>query len=426
MRGGANLDAQQKEQLKRLNEELSLLQVQFGENVLKETNRYELVVDDAADLAGLPEGVIEAAAEAAAQRGHEGKWVFTLHKPSFIPFLQYAENRDLREQIFLAYAGMGDHGDELDNKAILVRIADLRAKRAQLLGFPTHAAYVLDDNMAKTPEAVYALLDQLWTPAVARAEEEVAEMQAMIDAEGGGFQLEPWDWWYYAEKVKKARYDLDEEMLRPYFELRAACAAASSPWPAGSSGCSSPHGTDIPVYHEDVKVFEVQDADGATIGLLMTDYFPRASKRGGAWMNAFRSSSATRTASGVRAGDLQRGQLLQAHRRHARRCSAWTRWAPCSTSSATPCTACSRDCRYAQPVGHQRGPRLRGAALPDHGELGLRARGAGRCTPRHYKTGEPIPDELIDKIAASQPVQPGLRHHRVPGGLATWTWTGTP
>ncbi len=285
VRGGANLDAPKKEQLKALNEELSLLTVQFGENVLKETNRFELVIDDAADLAGLPAGVVAAAAEAAAQRGHEGKWVVTLHKPSFIPFLQYAEKRALREKVFKAYAGMGDNGDELDNNAILVQIADVRARRAKILGFTTHAHYVLDDNMAGTPEAVYELLQQIWTPAVARAKVEAADMQAIIDADGGDFALEAWDWSFYAEKVKKARYDLDGEMLRPYFEMdrvrTGVFAVAGKLW-----GLEFVPRSDIPVWHEDVEAFEVRDADGTVLALLMTDYFPRASKRGGAWMNA--------------------------------------------------------------------------------------------------------------------------------------------
>lgn len=285
VRGGANLDPAAKDRLRALNEELSLLQVQFGENVLKETNRFALVIEDPADLAGLPAGAVAAAAEAAAQRGHEGKWVITLHKPSFIPFLQYARNRALREEVFQAYAGTAAHGDELDNKAVLVRIADLRARRAQVLGFPTHAHYVLDDNMARTPEAVYDLLRKVWEPAVVRAEAEVAEMQALIDAEGGGFALEPWDWWYYAEKVKKARYDLDEQMLRPYFEMgkvrEGVFAVAGRLW-----GLSFTPRTDIPVWHEDVEAFEVRERDGTTLALLLTDYYPRESKRGGAWMNA--------------------------------------------------------------------------------------------------------------------------------------------
>ncbi len=285
VRGGANLDAEAKEKLRAINEELSLLQLQFGENVLKETNRFELLITDRADLAGLPQGVIEAAAEDAATRGHEGAWVITLHKPSFIPFLQYAENRDLRRQVFQAYAAIGANGDELDNREILVKIADLRARRARLLGFATHAHYVLDDNMAGTPEAVYGLLDKVWQPAVARAADEVAEMQAIIDAEGGGFQLEAWDWWYYAEKVKKARYDLDEDMLRPYFEMgkvrEGVFAVAQRLW-----GLTFTPRDDIPTWHPEVEAFEVKDADGATVALLMTDYYPRASKRGGAWMNS--------------------------------------------------------------------------------------------------------------------------------------------
>ncbi|MBE0566874.1 MAG: M3 family metallopeptidase [Krumholzibacteria bacterium] len=285
VRGGANLDAAAKDRLRALNEELSLLQVQFGENVLKETNRFALVIEDPADLAGLPAGAVAAAAEAATQRGHEGKWVITLHKPSFIPFLQYARNRALREEVFQAYAGTAAHGDELDNQDVLVRIADLRARRAQVLGFPTHAHYVLDDNMARTPEAVYDLLRKVWEPAVARAGAEVAEMQALIDAEGGGFQLEPWDWWYYAEKVKKARYDLDEQMLRPYFEMgkvrEGVFAVAGRLW-----GLSFTPRTDIPVWHEDVEAFEVRDRDGTIVALLLTDYYPRESKRGGAWMSA--------------------------------------------------------------------------------------------------------------------------------------------
>ena len=284
VRGGANLPADKKETLKALNEEMALLTVSFGENVLKETNRFELVIEDEADLAGLPRGVVAAASEAAAQRDKAGKWVITLHKPSFIPFLQSAENRALRQQVFEAYAGMGNHGDQLDNKVALVRIAEIRARRAALLGFATHAHFVLDDNMAGTPEAVYELLRKVWDPAVARATEEVAEMQAIIDAEGGGFQLEPWDWWYYAAKVKQAKYDLDEATLRPYFEMsrvrQGVFAVAGRLW-----GLKFTPRDDIPVWHEEVEAFEVSDADGKVLALLMTDYFPRSTKRGGAWMS---------------------------------------------------------------------------------------------------------------------------------------------
>jgi peptidyl-dipeptidase Dcp len=290
VRGGAKLAAADKDQLKKLNEELSVLSLQFGENVLKETNRFEMVIEDRADLEGLPPVVVEAAAEAATQRGHEGKWVFTLHKPSLIPFLQYSPRRELRKKMFTGYISVGDHGDELDNNAILTRMASLRAQRAKLLGYRSHAAYVLDDNMAKTPENVYDLLNQLWPPALARAKDEAAAFQKMIDEEipkAERFELAAWDWWYYAEKVKKAKYALDEEMIRPYFELenvRAGLFATVNKL----FGLTFVERTDIPVYHEDVKVYEVTEADGTTVAIWYSDYFPRESKRGGAWMSSFR------------------------------------------------------------------------------------------------------------------------------------------
>jgi peptidyl-dipeptidase Dcp len=290
VRGGALLSKDKKERFSEINERLSVLSLQFGENVLKENNRFEMVIDDEADLAGLPDNAIDAAAEAGVERGHEGKWVFTLHKPSMIPFLQYSDKRGLREKIYLAYINRGNHDDELDTKKILAEMAALRAERAMLLGYETHAHYVLDDNMAKKPENVYKLLNELWTPALERARVEVAEMQAIIDAEGGGFKLQSWDWWYYAEKLKKQKYDLDEEMLRPYFKMEnvraGAFDTASRLW-----GLKFEIRTDLPKYHEDVEVFEVKDADGSHLAILYVDYFPRASKRGGAWMSEFRQQS---------------------------------------------------------------------------------------------------------------------------------------
>lgn len=287
VRGGALLDEEKKARLREINKELSILSLEFGENVLKEDNRFELVIEKEEDLAGLPPSVITAAAEAAKERGHDGKWVFTLHKPSMIPFLQYSEKRELREKIFKAYINRGNNNDELDNKAILSRIAALRVEKANLLGYKTHAHFVLEQNMAKTPEGVYELLDKLWKPALEMAKEEAKELQKMIDKESKDFKLQPWDWWYYAEKVKKAKYDLDEEMLRPYFKLEnvinGAFYVATKLY-----GIQFVERDDIPKYQEDVKVFEVQEADNSHIGILYTDYFPRASKRSGAWMNNFR------------------------------------------------------------------------------------------------------------------------------------------
>ena len=290
VRGGAKLPPDKKDRLKELNAELSVLSLKFGENVLKENNRFELVIEDKADLAGLPTSVIAAAAETATERGHEGKWVFTLHKPSMIPFLQYSERRGLREKIYKGYINRGDNDDELDNKETLARMATLRIERAELLGYETHAHYVLEENMAKKPENVYKLLDELWQPALKRAKAEAADMQKMIDEEGGGFKLESWDWWYYAERVKKAKYDLDEEMLRPYFKLENVLAGAFE-LASRLFGLQFEERSDVPKYHEDVKVFEVKEADGTHVGILYVDYFPRASKRGGAWMGDFREQS---------------------------------------------------------------------------------------------------------------------------------------
>ncbi|MCB1181887.1 M3 family metallopeptidase [bacterium] len=287
VRGGANLADADKEKLKALNEELSLLSLEFGENVLKDTNDFVMFVTDAADLDGLPEASIEAAAEEANGRDHAGEWAFTIHKPSLIPFLQYSTRRDLREKMYKAYINQGDNGNESDNNRIAAKMASLRVERANLLGFPSHAAYVLDDNMARTPDAVYDLLNKLWEPSLAKARAEAAEFQAMIDAGNGGFELAAWDWWYYAEKVKKAKYDLDEAMLRPYFELENVRAGlfdvVNRLW-----GITFNERPDIPVYQADVKAYEVRDRGGELLAIWYSDYFPRESKRGGAWMSSFR------------------------------------------------------------------------------------------------------------------------------------------
>lgn len=287
VRGGADLNEAQKAQLRRINEELSVLSLQFGDNVLKEDNTFQLVIEQDADLAGLPDNVRTAAAEAAKERGKEGKWVFTLHKPSLIPFLQYSEKRDLRERMLKAYINRGDNNNEFDNKKILARIAALRVKKAKLLGYKTHADFVLEENMAKTPEAVYNLLNQLWEPALTMAKKEANELQSMIYADGHNFKLAPWDWWFYAEKVKKAKYDLDEEMLRPYFKLENVIAGVFMV-ANRLYGITFDERKDIPTYHPDVKAFEVKEADGSHVAILFVDYFPRASKRGGAWMSEYR------------------------------------------------------------------------------------------------------------------------------------------
>jgi len=219
VRGGANLEEEAKTRIKEIDKKRSMLTMQFGDNLLKETNSYQLIIDNEEELAGLPESVRSAASDAAKAAGQDGKWVFTLHKPSWIPFLQYAENRDLRETIYRALFNRSNNGNEYDNNKLITEILELRIERANLLGYDTHAAFVLEERMAKKAENVYDLLMQVWEPALDKAIEEANMMQKMIDREDEGFQLASWDWWYYAEKIRKEKYALDEEEVRTYFSL---------------------------------------------------------------------------------------------------------------------------------------------------------------------------------------------------------------
>ncbi len=220
VRSGANLSDDKQAELRKLNDELSMLCLKFGENILAETNKnFKLVVDNEADLKGLPADVIAGAADQAKADSLPGKWVFTLQKPSWIPFLQYAENRDLRKKLYQGWLNRGNNNNANDNKEIVAKVVTLREQRAKLLGFDSHAAYVVDINMAKTPANVYDFLLKLWAPTLKRAKTELADMQALSDKEGGKFKLEMSDWWYYAEKVRKAKFDLDESATKPYFSL---------------------------------------------------------------------------------------------------------------------------------------------------------------------------------------------------------------
>ncbi len=290
VRSGANLNAEDQTRLKELNTELSSLTLGFGENLLAETNdNFELVIEDEANLDGLPAGVKEAAAEAANSAGSEGKWLFNVQKPSMLPFLTYATNRDLREELYRGYFMRGDNNDEFDNKDNISKVVPLRAERSSLLGFENHAGYVIDVNMAKKPENVLDFLNKLWAPALERSKEELAEMQSIIDAEGGDFDLASWDWWFYAEKLRKQKYDLDESEIKPYLQLENVRDGMF--WVANQLFDITFDKLDnIPVYHEDVEVFEVKEADGSHIGLLYLDYFPRKSKRVGAWCTTFRGA----------------------------------------------------------------------------------------------------------------------------------------
>lgn len=290
VRGGANLDAEQQARLRELNSEISMLQLTFGQNMLKETNAFQLVIENKDDLAGLPESLILNAEVAARAAGLEGKWLFTLHNPSVMPFLQYADNRALREKIFKGYINRGNNGNDADNKDVVLKLVTLRLEKAKLMGYGDYASFVLEDRMAKTSDKVYALLDEIWKPALGKAKEELADINAEIKKEGGNFEAEGWDWRYYFEKAKKAKFDLDENQVRPYLKLEnvrdGAFLLANKLY-----GITFTPIKEIPLPHPDAQAFECKDKDGTHLGVLYMDFFPRASKRGGAWCGTYRSQT---------------------------------------------------------------------------------------------------------------------------------------
>lgn len=285
--GGANLSAEDQQKLRELNAEISMLQLTFGQNMLKETNDFKLVIENEADLAGLPTNLIAAAAATATEAGQEGKWIFTLQNPSVMPFLQYADNRELREQIFKGYTERGNQGNESDNKEVVAKLVTARLAKAKLMGYEDFASFILEERMAKTPGAVYDLLNQLWTPALNKAKEELADVNAEIKKDGKTFTAEGWDWRYYAERAKKAKFNLDENQVRPYLKLEnvrnGMFNLSTKLW-----GITFTPLANMPLPHEDAEVFECKDADGTHLGVLYLDWFPRASKRGGAWCGSFR------------------------------------------------------------------------------------------------------------------------------------------
>lgn len=287
VRSGANLDAKQKERLRKINEQLSVLSLKFGDNVLAENNAYQLVIDKKEDLAGLPQEIIQAAADDARAAGKDGKWIFTLQNASVMPFLQYADNRELRKKIWTAYQNRGNNGNEFDNRSNVIEMASLRSEKAKLLGYKSHAAYILEERMAKTPEAVYGLMDKLWAPALEKAKTEEADIKKMMAADGIKDNVQPYDWRYYTEKIRKERYDLAEQELKPYFSLdnvRQGIFTVTK----NLYGLQYRELKDVPKYHDEVTVWEVTDKDNKHLGLLYMDFFPRASKKGGAWMTSFR------------------------------------------------------------------------------------------------------------------------------------------
>ena len=395
VRNGANLADADKEKLKEINKELSLLTLQFDQNELKETNAFELVIEDEKNLAGLPESVIQTAAETAARKDMEGKWVFTTHKPSMLPFLQYAENRDLREKLYKAYINRGNNDNENDNKEILAKIMDLRVEKAHLLGYDTYADYQLETRMAQKPGNVMDLLNKLWDAALPVAKQERKEMQAIIDREGKDFELKSWDWWYYAEKLRKQKYNLDDSELRPYFKLdnvrQGAFDVATKLY-----GITFHEVKDIPKPHPDARVWEVKESDESHVGLLYMDFHPRASKNGGAWCGSYRGTY-----------DTPEGERVEP-----------IKTVVCNFTTPTEDKPALLSMDEVETLFHEFGHALDGLfaentyprtfVARDFVELPSQIMEHWATQPkvlkeyaRHYETGEAIPDELIHKIEKS-------------------------
>ncbi|MEG2855267.1 M3 family metallopeptidase [Bacteroides sp.] len=287
VRSGANLNADKQARLREINKELSTLGLTFSNNILNENNDFKLFIDREADLEGLPESVRQSAAEEAKAAGQPGKWMFTLHNASRLPFLQYSANRPLREKLYNAYINRGNNDNKSNNKQIITQVVSLRLEKANLLGFDCYSNFVLDETMAKNSDTVMSFLNNLWAYALPKAKAEAAELQTLMDKEGKGEKLQAWDWWYYTEKLRKEKFNLDEEQTKPYFKLEnvreGAFAVANKLY-----GITLTKLTDIPTYHPDVEVFEVKDADGSQLGIFYVDYFPRPGKSGGAWMSNYR------------------------------------------------------------------------------------------------------------------------------------------
>ena len=289
-RAGANLDQEAMIRLTEINSSLSSLSVQFDQNVLKETNGYSLIIDDPDDLQGLPNEEIRQASLLASSEGHDGKWVFKPTRVSMYPFLTYSEKRELRENLYKSYILRGDNDNDFDNKEIIKKMVALRKEKANLMGFETHADYVLDNTMAKTTLNVNKLLDTVWNPGIEKAKGEVEAMQEIILEEGGNFKLEAWDWWHYSEKLRQEKFDFKEEEVKPYFSedkvLKGAFEVAKKLFEITFT-----ERDDLPKYREDIRTFVVEDFNNQVIGIFYTDFTQRPNKGGGAWMNTFRSQS---------------------------------------------------------------------------------------------------------------------------------------
>jgi len=404
LRNGASLPAEGKERLRKINSELAVIALKFGDNVLAETNEYTLVIKDKKDLAGLPQDAITAAAEEAKARDKEGSWVFTLQNASVMPFLQYAGNRKLREEIWNAYQNRGNNGNAHDNRINIVQQVNLRMERAQLLGYKSHADYVLAERMAKTPEAVFGLMNEIWKPALEKAKQEEADIARLLKAdtiEGG---VQPYDWRYYTEKIRQQRYNLDEQELKPYFSLDGVRKGIFLV-------CDRLYGLkfkqvkEVPIYHKDVTAWEVTDADGKMLGLLYMDFFPREGKKGGAWMTSYRKQ---KTVDGKRTAPII--SIV------------------CNFTKPTATTPSLLTFDEASTFFHEFGHALHGlmsnvtyeslsgTSVPtDFVELPSQVMENWASDPevlklyaKHYKTGAAIPDALIEKMQAAATFDQGF------------------
>lgn len=405
VRGGAALQGAQKDRLRQINERLSTLQLEFDNHLRAETNAFELVIENKEDLAGLPESFIAMAADDAKKAGKEGKWVITLQRSSCMPFLQSSSRRELREKVFKAYTVRGNQGNENDNKANLAEQVKLNTEKAQLLGFPSYAAFKLDNKMAKTPEAVNELMQKIHDPALEAAKKEVEEMTRIVRAEGDTFTVAAWDYAYYAEKVRRERYNLDEAMVQPYFKLENVLQGIFEVSGKLYGLRFSPLAT-LPLYHPEAVTFQVTEEDGKEVGILYFDFFPRATKSQGAWMTSFR--------------DQQRDTAGNRIQPIVSIVCNFTR-----PSGETPALLTMDE---VETIFHEFGHGLHGL-LSDVNYRGQ----AGTSVPtdfvelpsqimehwafhpevlplyaKHYKTGEPMPKELINKIVESAKFNQGF------------------
>lgn len=403
VRSGAALAPEAKKRLAEIGERLASLGTKFNQNVLADEKAYALVLDGEADLAGLPDFLREAAAEAASERGHKGKHVITLSRSIIEPFLQFSRRRDLREDAWRAWISRGANGGPTDNRAIAAEMVALRAERARLLGYETFAHFRLADSMAKTPQAARDLLSTVWAPARAQALRERDALQALVEKEGGNFELAPWDWRYYSELRRKAEFDLDENEIKPYFQLDKVIAAAFDV--AGRLfGLTFTPRDDIPVYHPDVRAWEVTDASGRLVGVFLGDYFARSSKRSGAWMSGFRSQEKL-------AGDIR--PIIVNVMNFAK------------AGGGAPTLLSFDDART---LFHEFGHGLHGllsdvtyptvsgtSVLRDFVELPSQLYENWLERPEilkryavHYRTGEPMPDALLERILATRTYNQGF------------------